>query len=196
MNIGRTSFMLIVAGAAPAWAETAGNLIRTNIPQAPPSSQSSAFDTFRVIGVLLLVLAAIWACRWIMQRMARLHPGGVNTSIRVLSRTAISPRQRILAIQVAQRVLIVADSGQQLTTLCQITDPKEVALLTGQTSAGEKDDFAEVLRREMSLQTSAEEPADAADDLPEMAADAEASLPGQEVRSLLEKVRGLSRQFR
>ncbi len=75
-------------------------------------------------------------------------PARANRAVHVLSRTVIGPKQQLLLIQIGQRLVAVGDNGAQLTALCQITDPDEVASLIGQTrSAGRGEDtpFSPVL---------------------------------------------------
>ncbi len=182
---------------ADAPATQATNLIRTS-RQPSGGTGSGSLDTVRVLGALLLVLAAIWACRWLMRRLMRLQGSASNELIKVLSRTMISPKRSILTIQVGQRVLIVADSGQQLSTLCQITDPDEIRAFKGGSSGQSKPAFESVLREEMSRQESDDDTEPSVNDLPQSAPvkDAGLSSTRREVHTLLEKVRGLSQQFR
>ena len=174
------AFVLNCAIAAPAQpvaappATAPANVIRTSVARdAAASGSSSALNLPRVIASLALVIGCILVLRWAARRFLRL-PGAVRNSdaIKVLSRTPISPKQHVLALQVGNRVLIVADNGQQLSTLCEISDEQELAEFTGRSSD-------KGLAQEI----------DAA--LPEPA-----SSPRQELQGLLDKVRGLSRQFR
>jgi flagellar biogenesis protein FliO len=192
----------MLATAAGVWADSPStgpsNLIRTSSQQSSGATGSGSMDTMRVLGALLLVLGAIWACKWLLRRLMHLPGSGSNELIRVLSRTPITPKRSILAIQIGQRVLIVADSGQQFTTLCQITDPEEIrAFKCG--SSGQAKPFESVLREEMSRQAVDEDPEDPAAVVlpqPATAKDAGLSSTRREVHTLLEKVRGLSQQFR
>jgi len=111
------------------------NLIRTTAQSAAAQSASGSLDVTRVLGALLLVLAAIWLLKWAARKMLALPSGGKGDLIRVISRTAISPKQHVLAIAVGERVLIVADNGQQLTTLCEIDDAQEVRGMVGEKDA-------------------------------------------------------------
>src|SRR4029077_6101766 len=53
-------------------------------------------------------------------------------AVQVLSRSPLTPRQQVVLLKVGRRVLVVADNGSQMNSLCQITDPDEVAGLVGQ----------------------------------------------------------------
>jgi hypothetical protein len=52
--------------------------------------------------------------------------------VQVLSRNAISSKQQILILQIGRRIVVVGDSGQQLSTLCEITDADESTALLAQ----------------------------------------------------------------
>ena len=169
-------FFVLAWMIRPVWtlAQTTApsNVIRTSTHSPAASTSTDSLDTFRVLGALLLVLAAILVCRLLLRRFLRLPTGRSSELIHVLSRTALSPRQHILVIQVPGRILVVADTGQQLTTLCQITDPDEIRAFTGPTD---------------------DEPAT---EVPEPDQESGLSSTRREVRTLLQKVRGLSQQFR
>ncbi|HEX8525231.1 MAG TPA: flagellar biosynthetic protein FliO [Tepidisphaeraceae bacterium] len=187
---------LLGAGATT----TSSNLIRTGLQAAPAQPGGSVYETLHVLGALLLVVGAIFLCRWLARRFFNL-PGATRASdaIKVLSRTPIANRQHVLLLEVGHRVLVVADSGQQLSTLCQITDADEIRMLTrgpapqagllnadGATPLQEKN-FEQVLRREMSRDDMDVEPAETSDG---------EQPPPREVSNLLQKVRGFSQQFR
>src|SRR5688572_6880554 len=170
-----TALAEVVGAAAPATAPA--NVIRTSASRegtaaASPSS-SAALDLPRVIASLAIVIGFILILRWAARRFLRL-PGALRSSdaIRVLSRTAISPKQHVLALLVGKRVLIVADNGQQLSTLCELTDEQELAEFTGRNGDEASSEDVGVA-------------------LPEPA-----SSPRQEIQGLLYKVGGLSLQFR
>ena len=118
-------------------AQPGGDLIRrsmTTSAESAPSKPSLVGDGVRVIGSLAAVLGLIVLMYWGTRRMLPQSAlGGSSGVIRVLARTHLSPKQKILLIQVGRRVLVVADGGSgQLNTLCQIDDPDEAAALIGQ----------------------------------------------------------------
>jgi len=82
--------------------------------------------------------------------------------VKVLSRNTIAPRQQVVLVQVGQRVIVAADSGGQLSTLAQISDPEEVAQLLSQIDESKSESgniFASLLTRN---QVEAVEPQSAA----------------------------------
>lgn len=102
-------------------------------PTPTRTVENTGFDWTRLLVAMGIVLGSILILKWIMSRM---YPGlnvhkGLQV-VRVLSRLPISPRQYVLILQVGNRLLIVGDSGGQLSTLSEIRDPDEVAMLIGQ----------------------------------------------------------------
>jgi flagellar biosynthetic protein FliO len=112
---------------SPAPATAPANLIRTTSARPAIADSSSTLDVPRVLGSLAIVIAAIFALRWAARRFFQLPITPQSSElIKILSRTSVSPRQHVLVLKVARRVLVVADNGQQLTTLCEISDPQEL----------------------------------------------------------------------
>jgi flagellar biogenesis protein FliO len=166
-----------------------------------PSTQASTtltsggapqfLDLPRVLAALALVLGLIFILRWIVRK---LFPNAIRSAasdvVRVLGRSAITPRQQILLVQVGQRVLVVADNGTQMSPLSEIKDADEVSSLIGQLNPGKATD-GEAFRAALDgSQKEYEQPADEA-------ASADASLaPAQtEIAGLMDKVRGLAKQL-
>lgn len=81
---------------------------------------------------LLLVLAGIallfWAARKYLPGVRRLTG---SRAAEVLARTHLSPRQSINIIKLGRRILVVGQTGEQLSPLGSITDPEEVSELIG-----------------------------------------------------------------
>ena len=57
-----------------------------------------------------------------------------SSAIQVVSRSALSPRQQLVLVQVGRRLVLVGSSGSEMNPLCQIDDPDEVAEVLGQVS--------------------------------------------------------------
>jgi flagellar biogenesis protein FliO len=126
----RLSFIFVAALASTALADPAtqpGTPIRTSVGHTVTSQTATALDLPRVLLSLAIVIAAILILRWAARRFLRLPTtlSGCG-AVRVLSRTPVSPKQHVLALAVGKRVLIVADNGQQLSTLCELTDASDV----------------------------------------------------------------------
>ncbi len=147
--------------------------------------------TFRVVlslaGVLALIVLMYWASRKLMPRHGF---GGGSAAIRVLARTPLSPKHRVVLLQVGRRVLVVAEGTgpQPLSTLCEITDPDEAAALIGQIrgeQAGSKS-FAALLNNASEKFRAAEPPTPEPDPL---------AATHQELDGLTQRVRVMARHF-
>lgn len=167
-----------------------------------PSDFSANQLSWTKMGLSLgVVIAIILILRWVGARFfAAPVGGGVSRAVQVLSRTALSPKQQLMLVQVGRRVVLVANSGAQVNPLCEIRDADEVAELIGQIqrekSGAAGSGFAGWFRR-------AQEPFNddgkgPAEELPDgrPAVDPEAAVTQQELHGLMDKVRMLSRQFR
>ena len=136
--------MILVASAiaqaeSVAQSNVPGNVIRTNVARPQAGDSPATIDWPRVVGSLAIVIAAIFALRWTARRFFH-FPAAARSSdlIEVLGRTAISHRQQVLILKVGRRMLIVADNGQQLSTLCEITDPQELREFENRTGEVEE----------------------------------------------------------
>lgn len=140
----------VLAGAARAQTRPA-DLIR-HTTQTPGAAHSGSSDLLRTLIALAIVVAGICVLRWLLKKFS---PGAVARSgqgVRIVSRTAISPRQNVVLLHVGRRVLVVAEGAQQTSTLCEITDAIEVAEILGEGEApaepkSPRENFATVLRR-------------------------------------------------
>jgi flagellar biosynthetic protein FliO len=189
-------------------------VIRRSNDSAPTTRQSTAtkaptFDTQRVILSLGLVLALILVLRWASQKLFGKQIGGrASRAVQVLSRNPISPKQQLLVVQVGRRLVVVGDSGQQMNTLCEITDPDEMAALIGQLHEEKRDaspnpfgaifgragsafDKSDAVEPQRSLDVSDEDDGSEPVGLP-----SDEQVTRDELHGLMDKVRGMSRQFR
>jgi len=194
--------------------QPASNLIHRSAPGSPNAAASSqpspssisksvtdAGGALRVglslAAVLGLILLMFWASRRLLPRRA--FDAG-SQAVAVLARTPLSPRHRIVLLRVGKRILVVGESGQQLTTLCEITDADEAAALLGQirgeqTAASRS--FAALLSgaRERFRVAASATPQAADDPAPVASQGDEIASTQQELDGLTERVRVLARQF-
>lgn len=97
------------------------------------SNDSPGLDLSRVGLSLAIVLALVFIGRWLMRRFFHQAGGrGSTRAIQVLARAPLAPRQHVVLILVGRRLIVVGDSGSQMTPLCEITDGDEIAALMGQ----------------------------------------------------------------
>jgi hypothetical protein len=114
----------------------------------------------------------------------------------VLARTSISPKQRIILLQVGRRILVVADGGPSLSTLAEITDTDEAAALIAQLQSDKPGgSFTAALSNAMDRFRSAEQlepPREAPREAPR---DQQPSLDAmrEEIEGLARRVRGMAR---
>lgn len=95
--------------------------------------QPQGLDYTRVLAALAIVLGLIFLLRWVSRCFFPTAMGRArNRAVEVISRSPLSPKQQVMLLRVGQRLIVVGDSGSQLSPLCQITDPDEVAALVGQ----------------------------------------------------------------
>jgi flagellar biogenesis protein FliO len=189
-------------------------------PASPGTTSAAASPTTtrgyaqQVIVGLALVLALILAMRWLSQYLlAGSNRQGTSRAVRVLWRSVSGPKQQLMLLQVGRRLLVVANAGGQMNTLCEIGDPEEVAALLGQVQQEKPDSvsrtFATLFGRAErmfhpgretaaanAIQTRADETTTPADGREEHHVDPAMGVTKQELSGLVEKVRGLSRQFR
>jgi flagellar biogenesis protein FliO len=90
-------------------------------------------DYSRVLGALAAVLGLIFLLRWCSRFLFTTAVGRrASRAVEVLARAPVSPKQQIMLIRVGRRVIVVGDSGAQMNSLCEVSDPDEVAALVGQ----------------------------------------------------------------
>jgi flagellar biogenesis protein FliO len=126
-------------------------VIRRSTPVRDPASgvaapsAAPALDWQRVVLALAAVVGLILLMRWIVRRfVVGSSQARGKRFAEVLARVPIAPRQHLLLMRVGRRLLVVGDSGgQQLATLCEVTDADEIAALLAEA----RSDGADALTR-------------------------------------------------
>lgn len=96
-------------------------------------NQPQGLDYSRVLAALGIVIGLIFVLRWFGRFFFPAATGRARgRAVEVLSRSPISHKQQIMLLRVGQRLIVVGDSGGQLSSLCEITDSDEVAAMIGQ----------------------------------------------------------------
>jgi flagellar protein FliO/FliZ len=157
---------------------------------------TSSTDLTRIVIALAAVIGLILVLRALLRRVSGAAGMRGGKLVTVLSRSYISPKQQVVVLEVGKRLLVVGDSGGQMSSLCEITDPDEIATLIGRsrsgTTAKSPSAFANVFRR---ANESFDEQADA-DVAPETdAVNPDDAISTAEIGGLLDKVRMLQQQF-
>ncbi len=163
--------------------------------RAPAVLQSSGLDAQRVLLALTVVLGLI-VVLWIAAR--RLFPTTAarrsSSIVRVLSRSVISPKQQILLVQVGRRVIVVGDSGAQMTALAEIGEEEEVSDLVAQLDSEKPAPsraFGSLFGR---ARETFEQPDQTEPDAPPT--DLGFAHAREEIGGLIDRVKGFSQQFR
>jgi flagellar protein FliO/FliZ len=168
------------------------------------AATSQPFEFRRVVLALGAVIALIFGLRWVAKRVFVI-PGSARASraVQVLSRSPLAPRQQVLLLQVGRRLVVVADSGGTMSTLCQIDDPDEVSSLLAQIMAergmASPKAFGSVFGRTQNRFDEAMEEGDGISSALNGAAAPEEPAVDEtrsEIRGLMDKVRQMSSQFR
>lgn len=184
-----------------------GQPIKRSRPDAAAQAANApagSLDWQRLAVAMIIVIGLILVLRF---AMLKLFPGArtgkAGGAVRVLTRTAIAPRQQVMLLQVGRRVVVVGDSAGTLTSLAQIEDPDEVALLIGQIENAEPVTPAATSRFRALFTRQQEEFAavdpesvdsrepDAIEPPP-----AEVAQAQQEISSLIDRMRSLTRTIR
>jgi len=135
--------LILILACTASTADAAGDFTTEKTPihrdavTAPASGQArpagSPGTTLIFLGLLLG--GAIIVRRVVQQRSKTRHRRAKQETITLLNRQPVDRELSVRLLQVGPRVLVVGSSPQGLATLTQITDPEEIAQLTGQSPA-------------------------------------------------------------
>ena len=158
---------------------------------------TDVFDTRRLLLALGIVLGAIFVSHQVWKRVGMPGaPGRGSGALQVVSRLNIAPKQQILLLRVGRRLVLIGNSGTQMNPLCEIGDAEEAALLLGQTAVEREgslsSSFSAVLGGEEKQFDEQLQPQAAPSEADE---DSAMATTREEITGLMEKVRGLSKQF-
>jgi flagellar biogenesis protein FliO len=193
----RTFAMAAVAAllfAAPLAAARDEGVAFADRPLAGPGSAGNQRDgppaatgpsVTRTVASLAGVAVLIVGCAWVWRRTIAAGQRKGFEGVTLVSRSLLTPRHQVLVVRVGRRLLVVGDSGHGMNLLCEVTDPDEAAVLLGEAVDGplgdeEPDAYAAAL-----IPGGASEPVEAPPEL---------ETSHREMRSLIERVRGLAGQ--
>ena len=94
------------------------------------------------LGSLAIVLALIGGVYWIARRWGPALRSTEVGGMRIVARAGLSQRQSLVLVQVGRRLVVVGVSPGRVERVCDISDPQEVAELTGHRQAGRPNDRA------------------------------------------------------
>ncbi|MBB5020452.1 flagellar protein FliO/FliZ [Chitinivorax tropicus] len=99
---------------------------------APPAAASTptAGSLLQVFLALLLVLAAIAACAWVLKRMT---PGGMQggAGMKVIGGVMVGPKERVVVVELADTWLVLGVTANQVNTLHTLPRPEHAESLQG-----------------------------------------------------------------
>lgn len=97
-------------------------------------------EVMRVAGALAVVLGLMLLVRVLLRRANGALGGGSRPAgvLQVLARYPVARGQSLLLLKMSQRVLLVHHSGTTMTTLSEVTDRDEVAVLLAGMEAGSR----------------------------------------------------------
>ena len=90
---------------------------------------------------LALAAALIWVVAYLVKRDSAMRAS--NPHVMILAQQALGPRERVLVLNVLNRILVVGHTPTQITLIAEL-EPEDVANLKPQTSSV---DFANNLRQ-------------------------------------------------
>ena len=195
----------LTATAAASPSALGSEPLRTSVQQRErqgdltSDTRAPGMDYPRVLGALAGVVGLILLLRWCGARFVPAAGRRPNRAVEVLARCPLSPKQQVMLLRLGRRLIVVGECGSQLNSLCEITDPDEVAALVGQLqedrSASVSRAFGTMFWRSRRRFAPEETPADppVLEDAEEQATVASAR---EELNGLRERVRLLARHFK
>ncbi|MCJ8167940.1 flagellar biosynthetic protein FliO [Atopomonas sediminilitoris] len=88
---------------------------------------------------LLAVIALVFVMAWLMRRMQQFGPAGKG-AIKLLAAVPLSPRERLVLVQVGNQQLLLGVSPGRISTLHELREPIPVT-----TTSNEQPEFAQRL---------------------------------------------------
>jgi flagellar biogenesis protein FliO len=146
------------------------------------------------------VLALIFAMRWLGKKMVPGARRGTSRAVQVLVQSPLSARQQLMLVQVGRRLVLVGNSGSEMSALCQIKDPDEVAEVLTQVRADKSSvakSFGSLIGRAGKAYEAPEATAPAPEQAEESQAEEEPTTEAmqEELTGLMERARRISKQF-
>jgi len=114
----------------------------TVIPEATPWYHSG-------VGALAIVLGLVAVVFYVLRRFVPSMRAPDHGAIRVVARTALTPKHSVALIRLGRRFVLVGVSGDRLNTLAEVNDADEVGALAALVGgAASPDDFSHALADE------------------------------------------------
>ena len=124
----------------------------TGVASNEPSTLSPSVPWYRTgLGALAIVMCVMGGLYWVIRRWVPSVRTSDNRVVRVVARTAITPKHHAALLRIGQRFVLVGISGDKINTLSEITNPQEVADLTARvdtTQSSHATGFENLLSKE------------------------------------------------
>lgn len=98
----------------------------TDEPTVAPTKLMDATS----IGALAIVLIVLGVVVYALRRYVPALRQADHDALRVVARTGLSPKHSLALIRLGRRYVLVSMAGDRVNSLCEVTDPEEVAELT------------------------------------------------------------------
>ena len=82
------------------------------------------------LGALAIVLALVGAAFWLVRRWMPSARTVDASVMKIVGRTGLTPKHSLALVRVGRRYVMVGGSADRLDSLCEISDPEEVAELS------------------------------------------------------------------
>jgi len=137
--IGATAALLVVLQpAAIACAQTTATSPAAENEPLPQRTDDGGngggwLDWVQPAVALAVVVALILCLRYALRRLGRAGVLKARTgAIDVLAQRSLSAKHQLYLVRMGERLVLVGASPEGLSTLCEVTDPEEIARLTKQ----------------------------------------------------------------
>jgi flagellar biogenesis protein FliO len=145
--------MVVTAAAAAPWAPACAQGIEDGSVRkdsGPARKDDTALDGWpRVLIALGVVVLLIFLARYLIRRAGKTAGRtGQRGPVQTLWRTNLSIKHQLFLVRLGRRLLLVGSAGGGLTTLCELSDPQEIAEALSAVDQGLGDSFISELDRQ------------------------------------------------
>jgi len=168
---------------------------------AKEQNQSSMPSPWKTLVSLVIVLALIVGVTYLFKRFSlNANRNSMPAGVEILARSSMNPKQSLCLVQLGNRLVLLGQSPNHISSLQTIDDPDEIAQIMGQLEQKKtlsiSNTFGKLFHREKELYENYENPAISLD----IEDNQDQNQPNQpwcqakgELSSLFEKVKGLSK---
>lgn len=74
----------------------------------------------QVVGILVLIILLIFACAWVFKRISQSTSLGSSQVVKLVSVTSLSPKERLVVVEVDERWLVLGVTANTITKLDEL----------------------------------------------------------------------------